>query len=567
MIQNLYTTEGFELDQDKARIPWEIHPRPLMQRDSYLNLCGWWNFSVYIDDRTLFEPRKIRVPFPPESILSGVGEHFPEGATLIYNREVSLPKDFRKETLLLHIDAADQHAEVYVDDKKYAAHSGGYEHFTVDISDVPESFVITIRVKDDLRDLSEPYGKQKVKRGGMWYTPFSGLWQPVWLESVPAEYISHLTIRTDMEKAWISTENDRHNGKITLHTPFGDEIYELKEGKAVLSPANRRNWTPDDPFLYHFELTLTGGDRIQSYFALRQVEIRTINNIPRICLNGEPFFFNGLLDQGYYSDGLSTPADPMCYETDIQTAKDLGFNTLRKHIKVEPDVFYAACDRMGIIVFQDMVNNGSYSFVRDTVLPNIGLVKMSETAFQPGNTTQETFIERCKSTVSQLFSFPSIVYWTIFNEGWGQFDSALLYQIIRKSDPDRVIDATSGWYDTGAGDVQSIHKYNGKYTFEPSSRPVILSEFGGFACRVPEHVYNPSRTYGYGTMKDCALLEQRIKRVYREEILPAIDKGLCGCIYTQLSDVEDEINGLLTWDRKERKILENLLPSNRMETC
>ena len=555
MFRELYTAEGEKLKNDPHLIPWIEHPRPLMERDSFFNLCGPWDFSAVENGHNLLpENTKIRVPFPPESLLSGINRHFPEGSSLIYERHITVPEDFRKDKLLLHIDAADQHAKVYLNGTLIGSHDGGYEHFSFDISFAPDVFDLRIEVTDDLTDLSEPYGKQTVKRGGMWYTPFSGIWQSVWIESVCEEYIKSITINSDMKEAFISTDMS-HNGTVLVETPSGTESFPLINGKAEIIPSVIRLWSPSDPYLYRFTLSLDSGDCIHSYFALRKISIGSVNGIIRILFNEKPFFFNALLDQGYYSDGLSTPASPAMYESDIKAVKALGFNTLRKHIKVEPDLFYAYCDRLGIIVFQDMVNNGYYSFFRDTVLPNIGVTKRNDKITKADSRIRETFIKRCRETVSQLSSFPSILYWTIFNEGWGQFESEKLYGIIKELLPDAVIDAASGWFDMGASDVKSIHKYNGKYRFAPSDKPVILSEFGGFSLLPEGHAFNEEKVYGYGAAKSPKELTVKIDRLYQNEISPAIKQGLCGSIYTQLSDVEDEVNGILSYDRRVTKLL------------
>lgn len=558
-MQELFTYEGRKLYDDRERIPWDRHPRPLLKRDSFMNLCGYWGFKVRICGKEIpIAENRIRVPFPPESILSGVGRHFPEGAELVYKKTVSVPEGFRKDRLILHIDGADQHAEVYVEGSLRASHSGGYGHFSLDISDVPDLFTLMIVVRDDLTDHSEPYGKQRIKRGGMWYTPFSGIWQSVWIEAVPGDHVEKIHIKSDMDKARISTGNKAHRGSIRVTTPEGIETFKLNKGEAVIDPRIKKRWTPDDPYIYDFVLSLDSGDSISSYFALRKISIEKSGGVPRILLNGKPYFFNGLLDQGYYSDGLSTPADPSLYEADIRAVKTLGFNTLRKHVKVEPDLYYEACDRLGMVVFQDMVNNGKYSFLRETALPNIGFPNRDDTKTKVSEKVRSVFMERCRVAIKQLESFPSILYWTIFNEGWGQFDSVTVCKKLRKLLPDVIIDAASGWHDMGAGDVLSLHRYNEKFIFKPCDKPVILSEFGGFACRIKDHVYNPKKVYGYGIFKDPELLEKRVKELYNEEIIPVVSKGLCGCIYTQLSDVEDEINGIITYDRKVIKLKDRI---------
>lgn len=562
-METLFTEKGEVLRDDPERIPWNEHPRPLLERETWLNLNGWWTFSVQSGGSTVDAGTgRIRVPFPPEAALSGVGRHFPEGATLQYEREVHLPEDLIIDPscrLILHIDAADQHARVLVDGNEVGRHDGGYEHFSFDITGVGRRFSLTVETTDDLTDLREPYGKQTMRRGGMWYTPFSGIWQSVWLECVPAVHVERISIRTDLKTAVIDTGDPAHQGEITLETPAGTERFELRGGHAEIRPSAPHHWTPEDPYLYPFRLKLQEGDEIRSYFALRTISIGEVNGVRRLLLNGQPYFFHALLDQGYWSDGICTPADPSAYEDDIRTAKALGFNTLRKHIRVEPDLFYRACDRLGIAVFQDMVNNGDYSFLRDTILPNLGFVRRDDRKLHPDPETRKRFLRRMEQTVEQLRSYPAILYWTIFNEGWGQFDSAMAYRRLKELDDTRIIDAASGWYDQGAGDVASIHVYNHPYRFEPYDKPVVLSECGGYSRVAEGHVFQPGKTYGYGAMKTDEALIERVEKLYRREILPRIPQGLSGSVYTQLSDVEDEVNGVITYDRRVVK-----LPAERM---
>ncbi len=558
MTGGLFTREGKALYEDRKKIPWEVHPRPLLKRDDFINLNGFWKFRVIKDDRTIRAGEgQIRVPFPPESPLSGVGRHFPEGAELIYERKVTLPPGFRKDILLLHLDGVDQHAKVYIDGEFAGSHDGGYEHFTLDISSAKDEFTLRVIAVDDLNDSKEPYGKQRLKRGGMWYTPFSGIWQPVWIESVPEEYVRELRIETDTKRALIETDK-RISGELLVEMPDGRKSYPLKDGRAEIYPENPRLWSPEDPWLYHFKLITDGGDQLSSYFALRSITCgRDETGTNRLFLNGRPYFFHGLLDQGYFPDGLSTPADPALYERDILAAKELGFNMLRKHVRVDPDLYYAACDRLGIVVFQDIVNNGRYSFLHDTALPNLGFFYYSDLNRYPDVPTRKTFVKRMEETVRQLYSFPSILYWTIFNEGWGQFDSASVSLRLKEMDDTRIIDAASGWFDQGAGDVASVHIYGHSYIHARhvwKKKPVVLSECGGYTCALKEHMFNPEKAYGYGVMKSSEEFLKRIERLYNEEIKPVIKLGLSGAVYTQLSDVEDETNGLITYDREVVKV-------------
>jgi len=280
-----------------------------------------------------------------------------------------------------------------------------------------------------------------------------------------------------------------------------------------------------------------------------------VGKYPRLCLNGKPYFFHGLLDQGYWPDGLFTPADPECYAEDIRMMKKLGFNTLRKHIKVEPEEFYYQCDKLGMIVWQDMVNNSDYNFFRDTVLPTVGIQKLHDRMLHKDPTSRRRFLEGMEATVKQLKNHPSICYWTIFNEGWGQFDSDNVYERFKELDDTRFVDATSGWFRQRKSDVDSRHVYFRKVKLKGDGvKPLVLSEFGGKTYRAEGHVFNPDKTYGYGGCESLQQLNEAVVKLYMDEVLPCVEKGLCAAIYTQVSDVEDEINGLVTYDRKVEKM-------------
>ena len=330
---------------------------------------------------------------------------------------------------------------------------------------------------------------------------------------------------------------------------------------AVLRPAPPRRWRPEAPFLYPVVIE-AGADRVESYFALRTLEVKTVGGHARLCLNGAPYFFHGVLDQGYWSDGIFTPASPAAYDEDILAMKALGFNTLRKHIKVEPEEFYYQCDRLGMIVWQDMGNNSSYSYFRDTVLPTIGIQKWNDRRLHRDERSRNTFRQGAADAVNQLKNHPCICYWTIFNEGWGQFDSDRVCGWFRTLDATRFIDTTSGWFRGKNTDVDSRHQYFGKLRLTGDGlRPLVLSEFGGKTWRVEGHIFNPDKAYGYGACPTREALNEAVAALYRESIVPAVEKGLCAAIYTQVSDVEDEVNGLITYDRRVVKLdADTMLP-------
>ena len=549
MLNELTTVAGENL----KGIPWQVYPRPQMKRDSYLNLNGAWDFAVNYENQG-----QIRVPFCPESRLSGLGIHYEEESLLCYNRRFTLPEGFNRGRVLLHIGAADQRASVFLNGKPVGEHKGGYEAFSFDITQYLQAENnLQICCFDDLTDQSYPYGKQTLKRGGMWYTPVSGIWQTVWLESVPEKYIEKLHIENCGYSVTISIE-PALSGTVTV---AGLGSFELVNGSVTITPEKPRLWSPEDPYLYDFTVE-AGEDRIESYFAIRSLEIKKAGKYPRLCLNGKPYFFHGLLDQGYWPDGIFTPAAPECYADDILMMKRLGFNTLRKHIKVESEEFYYQCDKLGMIVWQDMVNNSDYNFLRDTALPTVGVQKLNDTRLHADPVSRRRFLEGMEATVKQLKNHPCICYWTIFNEAWGQFDSDNVFDRFKKLDDTRFIDSTSGWFRRNKSDVDSRHVYFRKVKLKGDGiKPLVLSEFGGKTYKAEGHVFNPDKTYGYGGCETMEALNEAVVKLYMDEIVPCIGNGLCAAIYTQVSDVEDEINGLVTYDRKIEKLKpETMLP-------
>lgn len=555
---DLFTPSGERLAADHDRIPWDVYPRPTLRRDSYLCLNGWWDFIITADDTPIPDDydETIRVPYCPESLLSGVHEVPPANSHLWYRRTFTMPAGFRKDRVILHIGAADQVMGVWVNGTVVGGHVGGYEPISLDITDyLQEENTLVIRVTDDLETAVLPYGKQKYKRGGMWYTPVSGIWQTVWLESVPAEYVCALEVDTDDTGATIHAHGVT-DGTVSVTTPAGVVECALQDGVARVDLPSPRLWCPEDPYLYEYTVK-TAEDKVQSYFAIRTLDTRVINGIPRMCLNGKPVFFHAVLDQGYWSDGLFTPPLPTCYAWDVEKMQALGFNTLRKHIKIEAEQFYYDCDRLGMLVWQDMVNNGHYSFLRDTALPTIGMKKLCDKYLHPDKATRGAFEMGMRQTVAQLRKHPCIVGWTIFNEGWGQFDSQRMYELLKELDNTRFIDTASGWFKGADSDVISEHVYFKPFRFKAGDKPVFLSEFGGYSYKPQGHVFNEKQTYGYRLFDDVEMYMNAVETLYRKEIIPSVSKGLCGAVYTQLSDVEDETNGLYSYDRRVCKVDES----------
>lgn len=543
-IKHLLTSAGEKLCGGE----WDVYPRPCLVRDSFYSLNGDWELTA-TDGRV----ETVKVPYPPESVISGVGRSMGKRPHLFYRRSFSLPAGFIKDRVILHFGAIDQIATVTLNGRYIGEHIGGYGHFSYDVTDaLQEENELCVEVVDELYSKILPYGKQREDRGGMWYTPVSGIWQTVWIESVPEKYVRRLDITTTESSAVIEAEGVTE-GSVTVTIPGGDITVPLSEGRAEIVLDDPIAWSPENPHLYEFKIT-AGNDTVSSYFALRTLKIGEVDGVSRILLNGKPYFFHGVLDQGYFSDGIFTPATPEEYERDILTMKALGFNTLRKHIKLEPELFYYYCDKLGMIVFQDMINNSDYSFIRDTALPTIGVKRINDKHLHKNPKSRKAFEDCMREIVDTLRNHPSVCYYTVFNEGWGQFESEKMYRLIKSLDGTRIIDTASGWFFGAESDVESIHVYFKPVKIKPSKKPIILSEFGGYSYKPEGHVANDERTYAYAFYDDRKRLEDAFVKLYEDEVIPQIKTGLCGAIYTQLSDVEDETNGIISYDRKVVKM-------------
>ena len=556
-MKELYTPWGETIDR---ACPLPEYPRPQLVRDSYLCLNGLWDYTVQDgEEYTRRRTGKILVPFSPESLLSGCDFQLQSGETLWYERTFTLPEGFRRARVLLHFGAVDQCSRVLVNDRPAGHHEGGYLPFCMDITEllVPGENRLTVAVTDDAEGGVYAFGKQRYRRGGIWYTATSGIWQTVWLESVPQNYIRslHVTPLFDAHQVEITVEGE------------GQCMIDL-EGKRFTFPAgvpahvpvqSFRPWSPEHPTLYPFSVTL-GDDTVYSYFAMRKCSVETDKDgVRRLFLNGKPYFHNGLLDQGYWPDGLYTAPSDDALVYDIQLAKDMGFNMLRKHIKVECDRWYYHCDRLGMLVWQDMPCGGRRYDPLIVSTPLVTGWHLDDSWYplfgRTNVTARKAFLNELRDMVTTLYNHPCIAVWVPFNEGWGQFDSQTAVQVIRSVDKTRTIDPASGWHDQGFGDVRSLHVYFQKYRFQPDKlgRATLLSEFGGYVHRVEGHAIG-GKSVGYKTCDAPLSLEYALQALYDEQIRPAIAQGLSAAVYTQLSDVEHELNGLVTYDRSIVKL-------------
>lgn len=569
----LYTIWGEKIDPQHLL---EEYPRPQLKRDNYSILNGYWNYCIS-NNQTMPKQYdgRILVPFSPESILSGVNRQLKPKQYLWYERRLQIDLKPYGERCLLHFGAVDQYCEVYVNHHKVCEHLGGYLPFTVDITERMKEGdnLLNVMVTDESDTSFHSRGKQKLKRGGMFYTAQSGIWQTVWLEWVPDLYITDLKITPVTDRGEVRIEiylNDDFNRKEVTNLVFQVDIYKDRNLTQTVSSNLQfitvsfhdfEFWCPENPVLYDMVIT-TGNDRVESYFAMRKVEIKKdTEGVPRIYLNNEPYFQNGLLDQGYWPDGLYTAPSDEAMLYDIRKAKELGFNMLRKHIKIEPLRWYYHCDRIGMLVWQDIVNGGDkYNMLLvgylPTLLPKLAS-KIGDKHYHMlgrgnGQGRREWTLE-CRKTVQHLYNSPSIITWVPFNEGWGQFDAKEAYKMIHELDTTRLIDHASGWFDQGCGDFESIHNYFHPMRAVIKNRPVILSEYGGYACYINNHSFS-HEIYGYRIYRTKEEFNRAYHHLLEDDIKELAHSGLSAAVFTQLSDVEDEVNGLLTYDRKICKV-------------
>lgn len=566
MTEAMLTPWGEALDREH---PLPEYPRPQLRRNSYLNLNGIWEYAI---TKTAEKPAAVQgeivVPFSPETPLSGVGHILQPDEYLWYRRSVTLPEGFfRGGRLLLHFGAVDQCCTVWVNGQEAGSHTGGYLPFALDVTELIEgdAFTLELRVTDPTDTGSLSRGKQRLKNTGIWYTPQSGIWQTVWMECVPENYLRSLRITPKPEENAVHIRLEADDPAMAAVTICRDggiiaEGQTDENGESTLTiPAEElRLWSPEDPFLYDVSIVLPGGDRVESYFGMRAFGIgKDEKGLPRLLLNGKPYFQNGLLDQGYWSDGYYTAPSDEALIHDIAEMKRLGFNMLRKHIKVEPLRWYYHCDRLGMLVWQDMMNGGeSYSPLSIYVFSNLGL-RVKDDRYRYFSRSDEAgrthYYEELGQMIDLLYNTVSLALWVPFNEGWGQFDALKAAEFIRKRDDTRPIDHASGWYDQGGGDIKSIHWYFRPYHHKQppkEQRPICLTEYGGYNCAVPGHCWGEGAEFGYKKIADPAEFNRAFQKLMEEQIIPAKERGLAAAVYTQVSDVEGERNGLLTYDRK-----------------
>nr|NHJ87851.1 beta-galactosidase [Asgard group archaeon] len=581
----ILNTPWFE--EVSAEKPFLEYPRPQFARDTWINLNGLWNYAITPKTKKQIEKYdgEILVPFPIESALSGVKKQLKPSQYLWYQRKFTIPKDWSNDRILLHFGAIDWEAKVWVNNIEVITHQGGYTPFSVDITDkisIKGENDLQIRVYDPSEKGKQPSGKQWLKPGMVFYTTISGIWQTVWLENVPKNYLSKIKITPDIDRELLKLELDvkldeQSEKIIDSNSSMEFRIKIIDDGKIIKEITNKNHtfeilisnaklWTPESPNLYDLEIELIMKnntiDKIKSYFAMRKFSLEKDNeNRYRFHLNNKPYFMIGLLDQGYWPDGLYTAPNDVALKYDIELAKEFGFNTIRKHIKVEPARWYYYCDKLGILVWQDMINGGGKKGIIGQYLAHISKVILNDTkcywkSGQGRKSHRINFERELKEMIDHLYNVPSICIWVPFNEAWGQFDSYRIGNWLMKYDQTRLVDHASGWFDHKGGHFISIHDYQDKFRMpsESDARGVILSETGGYTRMIIDHSWNPQKKYGYKKFQTQKQVEQAYQNLVENILLPAKNQGLSGVIYTQTADVEIEYNGLITYDRKIKKM-------------
>lgn len=585
----LNTSAQWKPAGDKIKTDWATqidpenvlpeYPRPIMERSEWKNLNGLWNYAVIDKGAALpqnFEG-EILVPFAIESSLSGVGRTLGEQAELVYRRDFTTPSQWRGQRVLLHFGAVDWKADVWVNDVKVGSHTGGFTPFSFDITaalNANGKNTLTVKVWDPTDKGPQPRGKQVSRPEGIWYTPVSGIWQTVWLEPVPQRYIENLRITPDID-------NHRLTVEVQTSDPAASDLLEVAvyDGEALVAsgksingqpvevamPADAKLWSPDSPNLYDLKVSLRDGkkviDAVDSYAAMRKFSTaRDKDGIVRLELNNEPLFQYGPLDQGWWPDGLYTAPTDEALLYDIQKTKDFGFNMIRKHIKVEPARWYTYCDRLGIIVWQDMPSGD-----RNPDWQNRKYFEGTELTRTPES--EATYRKEWKEIMDCLYSYPCIGTWIPFNEAWGQFKTVEIAKWTKQYDPTRLVNPASGGNHYTCGDMLDLHNYPAPemYLYD-AQRATVLGEYGGIGLVLKDHLWEPDRNWGYvqfNSSKEAT--DEYVK--YADMLLQLVKRGFSAAVYTQTTDVEVEVNGLMTYDRKVIKLDEKRVSEINRRIC
>ncbi|MBN1387506.1 MAG: beta-galactosidase [Bacteroidales bacterium] len=539
--------------------PWPQYPRPIMMRDEWVNLNGLWEYAITAKDEQPAQwEGKILVPYPVESALSGVKKRISENECLWYKTDFKVPASWKNKRILLNFEASDWETKIWIDDNKAGEHKGGYDPFCIDITDYVRAGIkheLKVSTWDPTDKGTQSRGKQVTDPHGIWYTPTSGIWQTVWMEPVDVIHLGSFRTISDISNGTISIQPEilgLQEGVSTRVIVFKDnkilgQTETPMDNEIIITLDDYIAWSPGNPQLYdiEIEIILNGRttDKISTHTGFRKISLgRTEDGYTRIFLNDSFLYQNGPLDQGFWPDGLYTPPtdEAMCH--DLEMIKKMGFNMLRKHVKVENRRFYYWCDKMGLLVWQDMPNGDKHIGRQGE-----DIERSEESARQ--------FERELARLIETKYNHPSIIIWVAFNEGWGQYETARITELIKEHDPTRLVNSASGWSDRGTGDILDIHHYPEPRCPEAEeNRAIVLGEFGGLGLAVENHTWEKKENWGYENMNDSISLLRKYENFYGTVHSMVEEKGLSASVYTQITDVETETNGLLTYDRKVDKM-------------
>jgi beta-galactosidase/beta-glucuronidase len=554
------------------------YPRPLMERSEWMNLNGLWNYAILPVGKpapSAFDG-KILVPFAVESSLSGVQKNVGKANELWYEREFTIPSKWKNNRVLLHFGAVDWKTDVWVNDVKVGRHTGGYTPFSFEITTALKngSNKLIVKVWDPTNDGYQPRGKQVNKPEGIWYTPVTGIWQTVWLEPVPDKFITQVKTTPNIDinilNIEVATNNFSASDRIEVKVMDGSKVVATAQSinhlpVEIVMPDQVKLWSPDSPFLYDLEISLWSGtkqiDKVKSYAAMRKYSIkRDENGIVRLQLNNKNLFQFGPLDQGWWPDGLYTAPTDEALKFDIQKTKDFGFNMIRKHVKVEPARWYTYCDRLGMIVWQDMPSgDGGPQWQPHQYFSGLEWLRSPE--------SEANFRKEWKEIIDFLYSNPCIGVWVPFNEAWGQFKTKEIVEWTKEYDPSRLVNPASGGNHYPVGDMLDLHNYpNPALYLYDAQRVTVLGEYGGIGWAVKGHLWEPDRNWGYVQFNSAKeVTDEYVK--YAEQLMNLIQHGFSAAVYTQTTDVEVEVNGLMTYDREIIKMDESRVKQINQKIC
>ncbi len=554
------------------------YPRPLMERSEWMNLNGLWNYTILPVGKqapSAFDG-KILVPFAVESSLSGVQKNVGKANELWYEREFMIPAKWKNNRVILHFGAVDWKTDVWVNNVKVGQHTGGYTPFSFEITAALKngSNKLMVKVWDPTNDGYQPRGKQVNKPEGIWYTPVTGIWQTVWLEPVPDKFITQVKTTPNIDinilNVEVATNNFSASDRIEVKVMDGSKVVATAQSinhlpVEIVMPDQVKLWSPDSPFLYDLEITLWNGtkqiDKVKSYAAMRKYSIkRDENGIVRLQLNNKNLFQFGPLDQGWWPDGLYTAPTDEALKFDIQKTKDFGFNMIRKHVKVEPARWYTYCDRLGIIVWQDMPSgDGGPQWQPHQYFNGLEWLRSPE--------SEANYRKEWKEIIDFLYSNPCVGVWVPFNEAWGQFKTIEIAEWTKQYDPSRLVNPASGGNHYPVGDMLDLHNYpNPALYLYDAQRTTVLGEYGGIGWAVEEHLWEPDRNWGYVQFNSAKeVTDEYVK--YAEQLMNLIQHGFSAAVYTQTTDVEVEVNGLMTYDREIIKMDESRVKQINQKIC